>query len=206
MKTCPYCNAQIEDNDAVCPYCGQFQYDQTQQAPTGNSSAYTSGGTQAAYAAEEQSAQQQYDQQQAYQQQYNSAEYQQDYSKRGYQQNANTYNYQNGDYTNGYQTKSGYSDGISGSSKAAGILSYCTWIGLLIAFFIGDRKDEFTRFHLNQGLVLNIAAAIASLISGWIGIFTIVEVLLIACRIVAIIKAAQGQTFKIPYLSDIHLF
>ena len=38
-------------------------------------------------------------------------------------------------------------------AKTTGIVAYITWIGLVIAFVLGDR--EGAKFHLNQALVIN---------------------------------------------------
>ena len=52
-------------------------------------------------------------------------------------------------------------------AKVTSILSYCTWIGWLIAFFAGDK--EGAKFHLNQGLVVMLFSLGAIIpIIGWI--------------------------------------
>ena len=40
-------------------------------------------------------------------------------------------------------------------AKTTGIVAYITWIGLVIAFVLGDR--EGAKFHLNQALVIWLA-------------------------------------------------
>ena len=37
-------------------------------------------------------------------------------------------------------------------AKTTGIVAYITWIGLVLAFVLGDR--EGAKFHLNQALVI----------------------------------------------------
>ena len=44
------------------------------------------------------------------------------------------------------------------NKQITGMLAYVTWIGWLIAFIAGDRNGA--KFHLNQALVLAIAALI----------------------------------------------
>ena len=62
------------------------------------------------------------------------------------------------------------------NKKVTSILSYCTIIGWLIAFFAGDRENA--KFHLNQGLILGIVGTgievILSVIGGFISIVGIV--------------------------------
>ncbi len=193
MKTCPYCNAQIEDDAAVCSFCGQFQYDNTQEeAPAAQAVAFdtaAAAGEQPAFDAQQTNsftsgAQQAYQQtnQQAYQQ----------YQQPNYQQS-----YQQEPYRSGPQ--------LSNSSKTASILSYFTWIGFLIGYFIGDKKDPFTRFHLNQALVLNIGFTIINIVSNWFSIFSLLGLVLFVFAVLAIVKCAKGEMYKVPILGDIQL-
>ncbi|GEM_PF-393483 len=54
-------------------------------------------------------------------------------------------------------------------------LAYITWIGLLIAFLVG-KENRFTRYHIQQALVLLIAFLLVPIpVIGWIwGIFCLV--------------------------------
>ena len=42
-------------------------------------------------------------------------------------------------------------------AKTTGIVAYITWIGLVIAFVLGDR--EVAKFHLNQALVVSLVTS-----------------------------------------------
>ena len=44
-------------------------------------------------------------------------------------------------------------------AKTTGIVAYITWIGLVIAFVLGDR--EGAKFHLNQALVIWLAGLLS---------------------------------------------
>ena len=56
-------------------------------------------------------------------------------------------------------------------AKTTGIVAYITWIGLVIAFVLGDR--EGAKFHLNQALVIWLAGLLSFIpCIGWLwGIF-----------------------------------
>lgn len=49
------------------------------------------------------------------------------------------------------------------------IVAYLSWPGLLIAFLLGDRYAS--RFHLNQSLVIWLAATVIGIAAGWIPLF-----------------------------------
>ncbi len=85
------------------------------------------------------------------------------------------------------------------SPKATGVLAYLTWIGFLIAYFAGDR--EHAKFHLNQGLVLNL-----------FGLLTMVPLLgklwsifILVCMVLGAINASNGENKELPLIGGIHL-
>ena len=85
------------------------------------------------------------------------------------------------------------------SKTATGVLAYITWIGFLIAFLAGDK--EGAKFHLNQGLVVNL-----------FGLLSIVPVLgklwsifILVCAILGIINAAQDIEKEVPLIGSIRL-
>ncbi len=95
-----------------------------------------------------------------------------------------------------------YAGGNSGSSistKATGVLAYLTWIGFLIAYFAGDRNGA--KFHLNQGLVLNLfglLTAVPLLGKIW-------SIFIFVCMVLGVINASQGQEKELPLIGSIHL-
>lgn len=91
--------------------------------------------------------------------------------------------------------------------KTTGIVAYITWVGLLLAIILGDR--EGAKFHINQALVLWIAAlldfvfGIIPFIGGFLaGIYS---VLLIVCCVIGLIGAINGEEKKIPIIGDIQI-
>lgn len=99
----------------------------------------------------------------------------------------------------------GYNGGNTGSSggsistKATAVLAYLTWIGFLIAYLGGDRQGA--RFHLNQGLVLNLFGLLTSvpIVGKFWGIFIFV------CMILGVINANNGENKELPLIGGIHL-
>lgn len=93
--------------------------------------------------------------------------------------------------------------------NVAGLLSYVlTWVTGLI-FFLIEKENKFVRFHAMQSIItfgaLDVVVIVCSILA-WIPvigiIFTIVNILLwilqVVLWIVLMIKAYQGQKFKLP--------
>ena len=92
------------------------------------------------------------------------------------------------------------------NSKITGIVAYFSWIGWLIAFLAGDR--EGAKFHLNQGLVLAIAALIKGVL-GTIGIPGLITGLLglaifVLC-VMGIYQAYKGEEKELPIVGAFKL-
>lgn len=92
--------------------------------------------------------------------------------------------------------------------RTTDIVAYLTWVGLIIAFVMGDRQAS--RFHLNQSLVIWLAGTVIGLIArfipwvGWIigavgGIFCAV------CWFIGIVGAISGSEKPVPLLGEIRL-
>ena len=91
--------------------------------------------------------------------------------------------------------------------KTTDIVAYLTWVGLIIAFVIGDR--ERSKFHLNQSLVIWLAGTIVGFVS-WIpligGLISAVGGLFCAvCWFIGLIGAIQGQEKPVPFLGQFTL-
>ena len=84
--------------------------------------------------------------------------------------------------------------------KTMAIISYLTWIGLLIAFIMNnDKKNEFAKFHIRQALLLTLAAIVVSFIPLlnfflWIAIFVL--------WVIGFIGAINGEEKKVPLLGE----
>ncbi len=93
------------------------------------------------------------------------------------------------------------------NKRTTDIVAYLTWVGLLIAFVMGDR--EGSKFHLNQSLVIWLAGTLIGILSrvplvGWLigavgGIFCAV------CWFIGIINAMQGVEKEVPLLGQFKL-
>ncbi|GAB5399310.1 MAG: hypothetical protein Aureis2KO_08950 [Aureisphaera sp.] len=88
------------------------------------------------------------------------------------------------------------------SPHTKAIIAYCTFIGLLIAYFLNkDNKDEFASWHIKNmfGLVLLLFASVA-LQSYAVGfyIYWTSTCLWLFCFLMAIFKQKKG----IPFLSE----
>ena len=98
---------------------------------------------------------------------------------------------------------------MKNNSKTAAVASYITWIGFLIALVIRDPSDGYVAHHMNQALVLNIAAVVGSVLSmipvlGSIASGIISLATFILC-IMGIYRAATGSTKPLPLIGDFHL-
>jgi len=84
--------------------------------------------------------------------------------------------------------------------KTIAIISYITWVGLIIAFVMNnDKKNDFAKFHIRQSLLIMIAALLSFIpIIGWIwGIF------LFVLWILGLIAAINGEKKEVPVLGHL---
>lgn len=81
--------------------------------------------------------------------------------------------------------------------KTTDIVAYCTWIGFIVAICAGNREES--KFHLNQAIVLHLFSLLGIIpIIGWLwGLF------MIACMVLGIINAANGEEKEVPLLGSI---
>lgn len=94
------------------------------------------------------------------------------------------------------------------NKRATDVVAYLTWVGLLIAFLIGDRQES--RFHLNQSLVIWVATTVIGIVAKWMPLFGwligLVGGLFCAlCWFIGIVNALQGVEKEVPLLGQIHL-
>lgn len=98
--------------------------------------------------------------------------------------------------------------------KTTDIVSYLTWVGLLIAYVMGDRKGA--RFHLNQSLVIWLVGTIAGVVIsmvGWIPLLgwlvalamALVELFCAVCWFIGLIGAIRGTENPVPLLGQYQL-
>ena len=94
--------------------------------------------------------------------------------------------------------------------NVAGLLCYLLgWVTGLI-FFLIEKDNKFVRFHAMQSMivfggltVLNIVFSMLFALSGLFFIFKLIYLAGLALWIVLMVKAYQGESFKIPVAGDI---
>ncbi len=90
----------------------------------------------------------------------------------------------------------------SQKDKTMAIVGYITWIGFIIAMVSDSRNSTFTKFHLNQALILNIASIVCPLIP-LVGVLLGIAVFVF--WIMAVISAANGQMKPLPLIENIKI-
>ena len=92
--------------------------------------------------------------------------------------------------------------------NVAGLLCYVLgWITGLI-FFLIEKKNKFVRFHALQSIIVFGVLTLASIILGWIPIIGwvigwIIWVLAIVLWILLMVKAYQGEKYKLPWSGNL---
>lgn len=83
--------------------------------------------------------------------------------------------------------------------KVTGIVAYLSWIGLLIAFFAGDK--EGAKFHINQALVIFLFSLLAIIpFIGWIW-----SIFMVVCWFIGFIAAIKGEETEVPLIGKIKI-
>ena len=92
--------------------------------------------------------------------------------------------------------------------NVAGLLCYVLgWITGVI-FIIIERENKFVRFHAMQSIVVFGILTIARIVLGWIPfigwiIGIIISILMFVLWIILMIKAFQGEMFKLPWAGNL---
>lgn len=87
--------------------------------------------------------------------------------------------------------------------KTTGIVAYLSWIGWLIAYLLGDR--EHAKFHLNQGLVLNLAFSLCALIAKLTCLGSLLSIFVFVLWMIGFVAAIQDEEKPVPFLGEIFL-
>ncbi|MFA5374622.1 MAG: DUF4870 domain-containing protein [Dehalococcoidia bacterium] len=103
------------------------------------------------------------------------------------------------------------SSGTSLQPNVAGLLCYVFgWVSGLV-FFLIEKDDAFVRFHAMQSIVVFGGLAIFYIIFGilmlvpilgWI-LFTLLWIATLILWILLMVKAYQGEKFKLPLVGDL---
>ena len=91
------------------------------------------------------------------------------------------------------------------NSKAA--LAYLLGLITGIYFYATDKEDAFVRFHARQSVIFSLTTVIGGLVLGIIPLVNLVIYPLwgLACFafwLLLMVKAYQGEEYKIPWLTD----
>ncbi|MFA5629250.1 MAG: DUF4870 domain-containing protein [Dehalococcoidales bacterium] len=89
----------------------------------------------------------------------------------------------------------------------AALLSYVLgWITGLI-FYLIEPHNRFVRFHAMQSIIVFGAVTLLGIIFSWVPFWfvlgPIISLLAFVLWIILIIKAYQGQKFKLPFVGDL---
>ena len=83
--------------------------------------------------------------------------------------------------------------------RTTDMVAYLTWIGLLVALFLGDRENS--KFHLNQALVIWLVGLLSVIpCVGWI-----VGIVAFVLAIMGFISALNGEEKALPIVGGIKL-
>ncbi|MCP3682990.1 MAG: hypothetical protein GY861_09890 [bacterium] len=88
--------------------------------------------------------------------------------------------------------------------KTIAIISYLTWIGLLIAFIMNkDTKNDLAKFHIRQSLLIMIVGAIGGMVF-WIPIIGwILGIVLFVFWVIGLIGAINGEKKEVPIIGKL---
>lgn len=91
--------------------------------------------------------------------------------------------------------------------NVAGLLCYVLgWITGLI-FFLIEKDNKFVRFHAMPSIIVFGTLTVASIVISWIPfigwvIGWLISILAVVLWIVLMIKAFQGEKYKLPWAGD----
>lgn len=92
--------------------------------------------------------------------------------------------------------------------NVAGVLCYVLiWVTGLV-FFLIEKDSKFVRFHAMQSIIVFGALFVVSIVIGWIPIIgfvisSLIWLLALVLWIILMIKAYQGEKFKLPWAGDL---
>jgi len=92
-------------------------------------------------------------------------------------------------------------------ANIAGLLCYVAWWVSGLVFILIEKQSNFVRFHAIQSVYVFGILTIAMIVLGWIPVLgfvlsMLIWVLAVVLWIVLMIKAYQGEKFKLPWAGD----
>lgn len=93
------------------------------------------------------------------------------------------------------------------NKRTTDVVAYLTWVGLLLAFALGDREN--CKFHLNQSFLIWLAGTLVGFVAkvplfGWI-IGLVGGVFCALCWFIGIVSAIQGTEKEVPLFGHVKL-
>ena len=93
-------------------------------------------------------------------------------------------------------------------ANVAALLSYTLGLVTGLVFFLLEKDSKFVKFHAMQSIGASIAWCILSVVLGFVpvigwGLLPFANLAGIAIWVVCMVKAYQGQTFKLPVIGEI---
>jgi uncharacterized membrane protein len=93
------------------------------------------------------------------------------------------------------------------NQNVAGLLCYLGWWITGLIFFLIEKENRFVRFHAMQSIITFGALSALSMVLSFIPFFwilmPIVGVLQLVLWVILMVKAYQGDQFKLPVVGDI---
>ena len=92
--------------------------------------------------------------------------------------------------------------------NVAGLLCYVAWWISGLVFFLIEKKNKFVRFHALQSIIVFGVLTLAIIVLGWIPfigvvIISLIWVLAIVLWILLMVKAYQGEKYKLPWSGNL---
>ena len=86
----------------------------------------------------------------------------------------------------------------------AGLLCYLAWWITGLIFLLTEKENQFVRFHALQSIITFGALFVINIVLGFIPfIGWLLWLLSVVLWVVLMVKAYQGQMFKLPVIGDI---
>ena len=93
------------------------------------------------------------------------------------------------------------------NQNVAGLMCYLGWWITGLIFFLIEKENRFVRFHAMQSIITFGSLTVLSIIFGfmpllWI-LMPILGILQLILWVILMVKAYQGELFKLPMIGDI---
>ena len=86
----------------------------------------------------------------------------------------------------------------------AGLLAYVLGLVSGLILFLTEKENKFVRFHAMQSICLSVGLLVVSVVLSFLSILIVlVRLVGVALWIVCMIKAYQGEWFRLPVVGDI---